>query len=149
MRRPDSIDSSVAAGDLFSCTAGTSRCEPVESQKAPWSRSLGGCILGVNGRALPISKISLVDSYNRMGTVYEPLYLIEAQLPYDLQMGRQAVELEDKNGLETSVGFNVGSPSPTVVGIVGAVPNTPPLRQSGEIVTVRIRGMGPMDGAAP
>jgi len=147
--RPDGLlRSTLAPGGLVSFSAGTSRCQPTPTQPSPWPRTLGGCTLRVNGRALPIGRID--ETPNLSGArVFEPIHEVTAQLPYDLDPGAAAIELEDRDGRKSSLAATIAAAAPVVLASPVSPPAPPFSARPGESIGLRLHGIGLLNGDAP
>jgi uncharacterized protein (TIGR03437 family) len=139
---PDGVLRDQAPGGLFTCFASTSRCDAVDTQPAPWPRTLGSCTIRVNGSPVPISSITSATSLG-----FEPEYLIAAQMPYDIPLGDVTLEIEDKNGSHSSLPVTVKATLPVWIGKTRFVLS--PLRKPYDPVTVNFTGLGETDVPAP
>ncbi|MBL8212347.1 MAG: hypothetical protein JNK87_16650 [Bryobacterales bacterium] len=64
--------------------SGSGRCDPVPPVQPPWPLELGGCTLRVDGQAMPLSSITEEAAPPNPSFLLQPLYAIQAQLPYDV-----------------------------------------------------------------
>jgi len=145
---PDSLVQEAAAGSLIWFSAGTSRCEPAEAQANPWPVKLGSCTLRVNGRPMPLGSIS-ISPVALSNIVFEPIYRVVAQLPYDLDRSTATVEIEDKNGRTNALSLTIKPVVPVLASPIGSGPVIPYVRKPGEEVVVRLTGLGVTSTPAP
>jgi hypothetical protein len=137
----DSPPTAASPGSLITFYAGKSQCDPVALTPAPWGTQLGGCTLRVNGRAIPLGSIEILQS---LPANPDPGHMILAQLPYDLA-GPATLEIQDKTGSKSAF--------PLAVNPVVPVSRDPqfitPTRRVGEEMVLRMTGLGVTVTPAP
>ncbi len=145
---PSSVGVPAAPGSLHRFYPASGRCELVATPAPPWPMTLGGCTLRLNGRALPLGGLREGIAYNSVGFAYRTTDELIAHLPDDLEPGRFELEFEDREGQKETFAFEVVPLAPRVL-LPTAVPFVPEEKFAGEEVTVRLSGLGHLDGPAP
>lgn len=147
---PDSLRFSPGAPGkrIVYLAGGAGRCDPVPLVLPPWPVELGGCTLRIDGRPIPLSSITEEAAPPNPAFLMQPLYAIQAQLPYDVS-GTVGLELEDRSGRRTSASLDVQPAAPQRLAIEGVGPQELPARRIGESITLLMSGLGATDVPAP
>ena len=135
-------------GALHYFGAGSGRCSTAEPQPTPWPTTLGGCMLRLNGRALPLGRIDegWGSQFNGLLTRFPDR--MTAHIPDDVELGKGELELEDREGKKSVFPFEIVPLLPWVPQLVVG-PAIPSLEgRPGEEITVRLSGLGRLDGPA-
>ena len=123
----------LSPGQQFTYSAGTSRCSAAAPQPAPWPLTLGGCTLRYNDVPIPLGGITKSEVY-----LYNPVYYVQAQLPFDAKPGGSLI-MEDNVGKKAELQTAVRATNPLLLSPYYLKPN--PVR-TGDTVTFNVTGAG-------
>lgn len=146
---PDQAPGVAAPGSIIEYSAGSARCATESATELPWPASLGGCTLRINGRALPLKRVTLVDKqvFPWLGIyAYLERTRLVAQIPYDEAVGDAQLELEGNDGRKTALRLRIEETAPAFVDFND--PNPVPEVQAGDRLALRLTGCGRLTGTA-